>query len=409
MSKRLGYMFCIGLFLAVSSGSLLSRNISVDLTQITATSGGGNQAYGFPSISADGERIVFQSNRDLTPKDPGNPDGDQDRFMQLFLWDAKQGFQQITSTVENYNLNALISADGSTVAFQSTADLTPNNPGHPEPNFEIYTWREDIGFKQITHFGNGYLCQVRGISADGTRLAILAGRLADPNNRNHIYIWSENEGLTQLTSGPATYFLDGMTADGRTLALISDADLTPDNPGNPNGVVQVFTWTEESGFRQITNSPSQSYLNERPAISPDGTRIVFRSTDDLTPGRPGNPNGNAEIFLWQEGAGFKQITASERPYGSDNPAVSDNGVISFMSTADLTPNQPGNPRHNNELFVWAESSGISQITATNNARNYARSITHDGTQIPLVSKEDFTGENPDRQIQIFLTTVAPKN
>jgi hypothetical protein len=46
---------------------------------------------------------------------------------------------------------------------------------------------------------------------------------------------------------------------------------------------------------QLTNTTSGN--NVEPALNAVGTRIAFSSTGDLTPGAPGNTDGNTEIFL----------------------------------------------------------------------------------------------------------------
>ncbi len=49
-------------------------------------------------------------------------------------------------------------------------------------------------------------------------------------------------------------------------------------------------------FPQTTNTPGGGF-NIDPSINAAGTRIAFRSTRDLTPGSPGNADGNQEIYL----------------------------------------------------------------------------------------------------------------
>jgi len=61
------------------------------------------------------------------------------------------------------------------------------------------------------------------------------------------------------------------------------------------GNQEIFLWTSGSGFTQITNTTVG--FNFSSSINSDGTRIAFVSDRDLTPGSPGNPDGNFEIFL----------------------------------------------------------------------------------------------------------------
>lgn len=407
MAVRMKTCLCVSLcFVALSCLMTFGNAAQVSLFQITATQGGGRQAHGFPATNWDGTRIVFQSNQDLTPN---NPPGLPNQLFDIFLWDENEGFRRITNTSQNYNLNAVMSADGATVAFHSTADLAPGQPGHPNPNFEVYCWKEDTGITQITNSLNGFSA-VYGISTDGSTLSILSNGDLTPNKPGNpyrvdqVYLWRDGQGLTQITSGRFTYFVNGMSADGRVLAMVSDADLTPGEPGNPNGNLQIFTWTQGTGFKQITNSTLG--VNERPTLSPDGESLVFRSTDDLTPGNPGNPKGNPEIFLWREGTGFKQITAADERFGSDYPVINAEGVVAFMSNADLTPGNQGNPNHNFELYIWKDDGGIRQITATGRAYTSAQAISGSGVLIPFVSNADLTGDNPNGDTQMFQAVVS---
>ncbi len=48
-------------------------------------------------------------------------------------------------------------------------------------------------------------------------------------------------------------------------------------------------------FSQLTNSTG--FGIDSPSIAADGTRIAFTSSGDLTPGAPGNLDGNSELFL----------------------------------------------------------------------------------------------------------------
>ena len=50
------------------------------MTQLTDTTGGRNDS---PTINADGARIAFSSNRDLTPGSPGNADGSEEIFLSI--------------------------------------------------------------------------------------------------------------------------------------------------------------------------------------------------------------------------------------------------------------------------------------------------------------------------------------
>jgi len=90
-------------------------------TQITSTPSGSNFNQS-PSINADGTLIVFVSDADFSGN---NPDGNR----ELYLYNVTGGFyQQLTNSPTGSNLQPAISGDGTTTAFDSTANLTGDNP-----------------------------------------------------------------------------------------------------------------------------------------------------------------------------------------------------------------------------------------------------------------------------------------
>lgn len=82
-----------------------------------------------PSISADGNWVAFGS-----PLDPlgSNSDGN----MELFLFDLTLStYTQVTDSTQGASFTPSISAEGTRIAFASTADLTGQNP---DGNIEIF-------------------------------------------------------------------------------------------------------------------------------------------------------------------------------------------------------------------------------------------------------------------------------
>jgi hypothetical protein len=72
-------------------------------------------------LSADGTRFVFQTTCNLTG-------GNADASNEIYLFDATSGSTtQVTTTTNCANLNPIISADGSRIAFQSGCNLTGGN------------------------------------------------------------------------------------------------------------------------------------------------------------------------------------------------------------------------------------------------------------------------------------------
>jgi Tol biopolymer transport system component len=332
------------------------ENNEITLMQITDTEGGNNfQA----SISADGSRIAFASNRDLTTG--GNPDGNY----EIFLWlEEIADFIQITDSVGGdggnpANFEPRISADGYSIVFSSNRDLTGDNP---DMNREIFLWQEGADITQITNTVGG----------------------GDNANR-----------------------LPSLNGDGTRIALVSNRNLTGTTPDSTH---QIFRARVESSieFDRITDSTGGGdFANSEPSINLDGTRIAFSSNRNLT---GGNPRQNREIFLWN-GAN-RQITPAP-PIGAngnrDNIQPSLNGDGRKIAFSSNRNNLTGMPHNNHEIFLWMEPNTFRRITTSqggdispNFAANANPSINPSGDSIAFTSNRDLMGGDGDGNREIFL-------
>jgi uncharacterized repeat protein (TIGR01451 family) len=151
----------------------LYDTVTSNFTQITDSAASSNDS---PSINDDGTRIAFDSNADLTG---GNADGKR----EIFLFDSTTGdLKQLTNSTEGGSGTASISGDGTRIAFPSTSNLTGGNP-----NFDLEMFLFDTGDSSITQLTNSSgEYRSPAISADGTQVAFtstanLNGTNADQN------------------------------------------------------------------------------------------------------------------------------------------------------------------------------------------------------------------------------------
>jgi len=183
---------------------------------------------------------------------------------------------------------------------------------------------------------------------------------------------------TQITDLTAEFdgYSPSINANGTRIAFISNGDPIGDNP---DGNDELFLWIQGAGIIQITKTTKGE--SWEPSINADGTRIAFRSDRDLI---GANADGSDEIFLWVEGSGFTQITNSS--VASESPSINADGTkIAFWSRSDpVGTNVDGNE----EIFLWTSPSAITQITTTTGgwgSANLAPSINGDGTRIAFWS------------------------
>src|SRR5262249_31142093 len=140
--------------------------------------------------------------------------------------------------------------------------------------------------------------------------------------------------------------------------------------GNGTGTLGGTPAASSTAFlTQLTNTTGGSNGNEMPAINSAGTRIVFASDRDLTPGSPGNADGNEEIFLYDTTTGtLTQITNTTGTTGAhpanEWPAINSAGTrIAFRSNRNLTPGSPGNADGSQEIFLYdTGTTTFTQIT-----------------------------------------------
>jgi uncharacterized repeat protein (TIGR01451 family) len=382
------YAVFIGLVVGISPQTVLAQ-LSCTISQITDS-----QTFSdVPWISADGTRIAFESGANLTGD---NPDGNS----EIFLYDTvSDTLTQITSTTAGQSSIPTINADGTRIAFKSSANLTGGNPDGTEEIFLFDTTTNTLS--QITNT-TGSVGSFRIVSnADGTRIAFessanLTG--GNPDGNFEVFLYDTTAGtLTQITNTNGAFSgSPSINADGTRLVFQSGANLTG---GNPDCNREIFLYNATTGtYTQITSTTVGGSF-ESP-INSDGTRIALASTANLT---GGNPDGTEEIFLYNATSGtFTQITSATAG-NSFEPSISADGTrIAFSSRADLTG---GNPESNEEIFLFDTTTNtLTQITSSTGGVSQFPTISANGSRIAFESTANLTGGNPDGNFEVFLAS-----
>jgi uncharacterized repeat protein (TIGR01451 family) len=266
-------------------------------------------------------------------------------------------FAEVTVSTGNilggFNLWPTLSADGARTAFFSDRDFDGNNA---DENFEIYIAERGADGRieptQVTSTTGGANLWP-SISADGSRIAFASDRHLDgrANNRDgnqEIFLAELAPGgdvtFTQVTSTSSPVINDqpSISAGGNHLAFSSNGDLTGENDdtGQGYGNREIFTARIGAGetltLTQVTGSTGGA--NVWPVLSAAGTHVVFASDRDLD-GRRINADGNQEIVLAEISAGlaptFTQITSSTGRV-NDQPSISDGGTrLAFVSDDEI--------------------------------------------------------------------------
>lgn len=313
--------------------------------------------------------------------------------------------RQITPPDCEPSASPSITADGTRIAFESSCDLTGENP---DGQRQVFLWIEDqkpTPFVQITR-GDGFSV-TPSISADGNRIAFVSN--LDPTKENpsrvpQLFLWVEDRApnpFVQITPGKSRggNAQPRISGDGRRIAFESIDDLTPESPGNPDGNNEIFLWVEDSdAFIQITDTVGPNFFIFFTNL--DGGRIGFHSNK---PPRGLKPEfGHQEIFLWVEGEEeVRQITSTQdqldqeelcraldqqgRCFGNGDPSINWDGTrMSFASVFNLAGSNP----ENYEVHRWVEGGPFDRITRTRGGGQFSNDssrINADGTRVALVS------------------------
>jgi uncharacterized protein (TIGR03437 family) len=156
-----------------------------------------------------------------------------------------------------------------------------------------------------------------------------------------------------------------------------------------------------SGLRRVTTT-GEEVLNLNPSLSGDGRFLAFESTSDLA-GAGGNGFHALLADLDSTPASFDEIGSTR----AVAPAISQSGShIAFSSHSDpLATNADGN----SEIFLYRNSElvQITRTTADESANriadgNFQPSISDDGRFLAFSSNRDLTGQNSDRNFEIFI-------
>jgi len=298
-----------------------------NLTQLTSATGGG--AFVGESLSDDGSRIAFSHTGDLTG---GNPDERPEIFGVLS--DGTQLFQHTSSALDS--VDPRIAGNGRRIAFSV--------------EFEE-VWAVDWGSSTPTLLAAG---SEFSITNDGRFVYYSAG---DADNLEIFRIRTDNGSSTQLTftSPPLENHLPIVSGANVGIVFSVHGGAHPGGSNSDGGTELMVMDATGSNIQQLTNNLVEGFEFE-PDVTPDGSRIVFRSSGDLT------GTGTvleSEIFRVQsDGLDLTQVTANAN---ATHPTVSSDGsLIVFKSAENLTgQNSCGVP----QIFrINADGTGLMQLS-----------------------------------------------
>lgn len=343
-------------------------------------------------VSGDGSRIAFRS---FGGQYPGgyNPDGGP----ELIVMDGSGGgLRQLTVlSKDGWGYAPEIIPDGTRVFFLSSSDPIGTNPDH---SYEVFRIQADgTGLAQVTSLVDHDVVQFSA-SPDGSVVVFNTYSYSAPCDYNIFKVNADGTGMTQLShpTGCEISQWPVLRSDGQFVVFQSDLRLGTNSDGSPELFRVRINGTSPS---PITKDDDDYYKMPRLSETTPAW-IAYQSAsnkDEL------NPDGSLEIFRIKfDGTGLQRLTA-DPVYDSEDPDISgDANRIVYDSAADPLGT---NPDHNFEVFLYDVPSGSRrQLTFTASGSSISPRISKDGSWVYFLSDAPFFEES--RGSEPFRLSVA---
>ncbi len=335
------------------------KDRNTGITKLISSNAAGEQGNGdsnLPSLSADGQLLVFES---VASNLVG---GDNNNAKDVFLWNARTNTIQLVSKASSGQLgnaesfDAEISGNGRFIVFSSNAsNLTTAPKGQSITNVFLYDITKNstalISLDPVT--GSGGNGGKGSISFDGNRISFSSATSTLVKNDNNalwdIFLWQRDQKELKRISmtfdgkernqgqESATRFVSSsISGNGRYIVYATTA--TNLIATDKNNFQDVFVYDVETGSVQLISQTAdgQQGNNDSPieqadklAINYDGTWVAFPTKSNNL----GTVSGN--IILHNMQTGQKHVVSNVAGGYVGRPALSYSGsyVLFSKSTA----------------------------------------------------------------------------
>jgi Tol biopolymer transport system component len=465
----------------------------------------GSKAY-LPSISADGQRVIFiaegfdndtlpdiyqsstqggspptiyaqcpcRSGGDVGPTwatigsggailySSAAPFSRSNRYLDAQVFEHNPG-QAIVSVASDVVANApaefpSVSADGALVAFESAADnLTEGDTNGASDVFLAQMGDAGSGVEsrrmlRVSVYATGDARRTAAsfspaptapasVSADGNLVAFASDSSnlvpGDTNGVSDIFIRNRGTGKTERVSVPGgggqadgASVSPAMSADGRFVVFASEAANLA--PGDTNGVMDIYVRDRaRNETRRLSEKPGtgQSPVSaQHPSISPNGRWVAFDSAGEFA-ATPQSGSGRTNVFRFNMESGNIDMVSTMIPEAAGSPrragykaswapSVADDGSVAFLSDQTaMTANNGDDPvgaiPNYTDVFVGRPDGTV--IKASMNADpqqvaavgdSYEPRISADGTKVVFVvggksnMPKTSADQNPDTDVYL---------
>ncbi|MDQ3644301.1 MAG: hypothetical protein M3356_02175, partial [Actinomycetota bacterium] len=231
-------------------------------------------------------------------------------------------------------------------------------------------------------------------SPDGTRIVYTSFRPTPegPPNGDVFVMDADGSNQTRIMTHPADDLDPAFFPDGRKIVFVREV---PGPPGDPP--VSQDLWTVNIDGTEETNLTEGPERETEPAVSPDGTKIVFeRGVGDPE----GHEFGNHELFIMNaDGTGVERLTFTP-DRREQHPSFSPDGTRIVYD--DRFHETPGSTTTGFIYSMNVDGSDVTQLTSRED-RHGLPSYSPDGTRITFTAADDIWTMDPDGTNQVRLT------
>lgn len=413
--------------------TLVSHAAGSPTTGATADLGG--FFLGIPSLSADGDRVVFTSRAvNLVTGVTDDPD-----TLDVFLWQRSSDTMTLVSRSSGAPVRAVggsapvISHDGSTVAFLGTSADLLSSPGAVVDTLSIFRYAVGSDTMSLaspaagspTHSADNGSTDP-ALSWDGSIVLFhsfasdLVSGQNDPAVSEDLFLFDSATGLTSLVDHTAAStvtplpdsFWTGipfLSGDGRWVAFSSPSTNIVAGLRDLNEAHDIFLYDRTSQANTAVSlhgpaSASATPLGESSvaALSADGRFTAFLSSaSNVLPGLT-DANGNGlDLILYDASTATRTLVS----HASGFPTITGNGAateaslsadgrwIAFISSASNLAAGQNDTNGAGDLFLQDRTTGITTLVShaagapatAANAGSARAVISRDGNRIAFVS------------------------
>ncbi len=191
---------------------------------------------------------------------------------------------------------------------------------------------------------------------------------ADSTDEGELYLMDKTGQITRLTNNSRHENNPALSRDGKKVAF---------NAGASSDMLTWEIYVLDLDTKQETRLTSNQVIDAHPDWSPDGSKIVFGSFRDTQ----GNPAGAADIYVMNADGTGSPTQLTDMPWEDNDPEWSPDGTkIVFKSTRDTKTSA------REEIYTMnSDGSGVKRLTQTSGWQS-----DHDPSWSPGSDKIVFT-------------------